>query len=166
MANSDEAIVYVLSWEDPRLTGKITVDTGGRTRFGIAERFHPELTATLFYSSLGSEAALVIAKGIYKKQYCDPLCIDLMSDQPIANKVLSLGVNVGTIPAAKMLQDALHIVGDGRIGPLTLHALDIANKPQVLAALKKEAVYYYECLVLNNPALSIYRNGWLRRAEA
>jgi len=166
MASCDEAIVNVLSWEDPRLTGKITVDSGGRTRFGIAERAHPELSATLFYSSLGSEAALVIAKGIYQKQYCDPLCIALMSDQPIANKVLNLGVNVGIIPAAKMLRDALCVVGDGRIGPLTLHALDIADKAKALDALRQEAVDYYNHLIANNPALAIYRNGWLRRAEA
>lgn len=166
MADVKTAIDYVLGWEDATLSGRITKDTGGRTRFGMAERFHPELAASLFYGSMGSEAALIIARGIYDISYCQPLCIAEIADQDIANKLLSLGVNVGVVRAAKMLQDALEVVGDGRIGPLTLHALDLAEPEKVLADLRDEAENYYEALVEQNPKLSVYRAGWLRRASA
>jgi hypothetical protein len=162
MANVDAAIDYVLGWEDATLSGAITVTADGkRTRFGIDEHWHPELTNCLYYSSMGQVAALQIARGI-----CQPLCIAEIADQEIANKLLSLGVNVGVVNAAKMLQDAVTVVGDGRIGPLTLHALDLADPEKVLADLRQEAENYYEALVTANPNLIVYRAGWLRRAAA
>ena len=167
MANADEAIDYVLSWEDATLSGAITTAPDGkRTRFGIDEHWHPELTNCLYYSSMGQVAALQIARGIYDISYCQPLCIAEIANQEIANKLLSLGVNVGVVNAARMLQDAVNVVGDGRIGPLTLHALDLADPEKVLADLRVEAERYYDALVEANPDLAVYRAGWLRRAAA
>ena len=167
MANVDTAIDYVLGWEDATLSGVITsAPDGKRTRFGIDEHWHPELTNCLYYSSMGQVAALQIARGIYDISYCQPLCIAEIVNQEIANKLLSLGVNVGVVNAARMLQDAVTVVGDGRIGPLTLHALDLADPEKVLADLRQEAESYYEALVKANPDLAVYRAGWLRRATA
>ena len=163
----DAAIDYVLGWEDASLSGTITTTPDGkRTRFGIDEHWHPELTNCLFFSSMGKVAALQIARGIYDTSYCHPLCIAEMMNQEIANKVLSLGVNVGVVKAAQMLQDAVEVVGDGRIGPLTLHALDLANPEKVLDDLRIEAEHYYDSLLAGNAQFAVYRAGWLRRAEA
>jgi lysozyme family protein len=165
MANVNAAIDYVLGWEDANLSGVITTAPDGkRTRFGIDEHWHPELTNSLFFSSMGQVAALEIARGIYEINYCQLLCIADITDQEVANKLLSLGVNIGVVRAAKMLQNAVTVVGDGRIGPLTLHALDLADPDKVLADLRTEAESYYEELVKGNPDLAVYRAGWLRRA--
>jgi lysozyme family protein len=167
MPNVNAAIDYVLGWEDATLSGAITTAPDGkRTRFGIDEHWHPELTNCLFYSSMGQVAALQIARGIYDISYCEPLCIAEIASQDVANKLLSLGVNVGVMNAARMLQDAVTVVGDGRIGPLTLHALDLADPEKVLADLRAEAENYYDELVKANPNLEVYRAGWLRRAAA
>jgi lysozyme family protein len=167
MANVDAAIDYVLGWEDATLSGVITsAPDGKRTRFGIDEHWHPELTNCLYYSSMGQVAALQIARGIYDISYCQPLCIAEIANQEIADKLLSLGVNVGVVNAARMLQDAVTVAGDGRIGPLTLHALDLADPEKVLADLRQEAESYYDALVKANPDLAVYRAGWLRRATA
>jgi lysozyme family protein len=167
MANVSAAIDYVLGWEDSTLSGVITTTPDGmRTRFGIDEHWHPELTNCLFYSSMGSVAALQIARGIYEVSYCDPLCIAEINNQDIANKVLSLGVNVGVVNAARMLQDAVTVVGDGRIGPLTLHALDLADPQKVLEDLRAEAQHYYDELVAHDPGKKMFLQGWLRRASA
>jgi lysozyme family protein len=167
MANVEAAIDYVLGWEDANLSGAITTAPDGkRTRFGIDEHWHPELSNCLYFSSMGQVAALQIARGIYEVSYCQPLCIAEMTNQEIANKVLSLGVNVGVLNAARMLQDAVTVVGDGRIGPLTLHALDLAEPGKVIDDLRSEAENYYEALLASNPKLAVYRAGWLRRAAA
>src|SRR5271154_5683394 len=98
MANVDAARNYVLGWEDATLSGVITITADGkRTRVGIDEHWHPELTNCLYYSSMGPVAALQIARGIYDVSYCHPLCIVEIADQEIANKLLSLGVNVGVV---------------------------------------------------------------------
>ena len=147
MADVNAAIDYVLQWEDSTLSGVITTaDDGKRTRFGIDEHWHPELTNCLYYASMGKVAALQIARGIYELSYCQPLCIAEIGNQEIANKLLSLGVNVGLVPAARMLQDAVTVAGDGRIGPLTLHALDFSEPETVLARLRDEAESYYDAL--------------------
>lgn len=167
MADINAAIDYVLQWEDAALTGIVTTASDGkRTRFGIDERWHPELTNCLYYTSMGNVAALQIARGIYEAQYCQPLCIADITNHDVANKLLSLGVNIGVVAAAKMLQDALLVVGDGRIGPLTLYALDHAEPKEVLTHLREEAVNFYDALMAEKPELADNRTGWLRRAEA
>jgi lysozyme family protein len=167
MADVQAAIDYVLGWEDASLSGVITTAPDGkRTRFGIDEHWHPELTNCLYFGSMGQMAALQIARGIYETSYCAPLCIADIASQEVANKLLSLGVNVGVMNAAKMLQDAVNVMGDGRIGPLTLHALDLTDAAKVLSAMRLEAETYYEGLIARNPALEVYRAGWLRRAAA
>ena len=167
MADCNAAVNYVLAWEDAQLSGVITkTPDGKRTRFGIDEHWHPELTNCLFFSSMGRTAALQIAVGIYENSYCQPLCLAHIANQDIADKLLSLAVNIGVVPAAKLLQDALLVEGDGRIGPLTLHALDLADSAKVLADLRDEAEFYYNELMAKNPGLAVYRAGWLRRAAA
>lgn len=168
MANVDAAINYAMGWEDSTLSGVITTARDGkRTRFGIDEHWHPELTGTLFYSSMGQIAACQIARDIFDKEYCAPLCIEYIEDQDIANKLLSLGVNIGVVHAARLLQDALKIEGDGHIGPLTLYKLEGADPVTVLEDLRTEAKFYYREIYNRDPHQ--YANvidGWLRRAAA
>jgi lysozyme family protein len=167
MADLDKAIDYVLGWEDSTLSGVITTARDGkRTRFGIDEHFHPELANSLFYSSMGRVPALEIARAIYDTSYAGPLCIADIADQEIANKLLSLGVNIGIRPASKLLQDVLKVPGDGRIGPLTLSALEYADRDQVMTGLREEAEWYYKQVVADHPEDEPELRGWLRRAAA
>jgi hypothetical protein len=167
MADATAAINYVLSWEDAGLTGVITeTHDGMRTRFGIDEHYHPELTSSLFFSSMGATAALGIALAIYRTTYCPPLCIEEIANQAEANKLLSLGVNLGVERASKMLQDILCVEGDGRIGPLTLQKLEYSDPPQVLKSLREEAENYYRAIVKAHPEKRVFLDGWLRRAAA
>jgi len=167
MADLQAAIDYVLTWEDRDLTGKITVDESGyRTRYGIDERFHPELRNSLFYTSMGQMTSLRVARGIYEQQYCETLCIAEIPSQDVANKLLSLGVNIGVVSAAKILQDCLKVEGDGHIGPCTLLVLDSANPQTVLEDFKKMAEQWYEQDVIKNPKLKKYLKGWEIRASA
>ncbi len=167
MADLRRAIDYVLRFEDATLSGAITRSPDGkRTRFGIDEHFHPELTNCLFFGSMGCTAALEVAIGVYDRDYCQPLCIEQIVSQEIANRLLSLGVNCGVVTAARMLQETLQVSGDGRIGPITLDRLDRANPQAVLEDLRGRATAHYEELVRKNPSLRLYLAGWMRRAAA
>jgi lysozyme family protein len=166
VADINEAIQYTLKFEDSTLSGKVTIDGGGRTRFGIAEKFHSELQNSLFFTSMGSEAALKIAESIYRSQYADPLCLEQIANQDIANKLLSLAVNVGVQRASLWLQDVVHVTGDGRIGPLTMMALGDAAPLQVLTDLREKAARFYVADAHHNPEHQQYLRGWLERARA
>lgn len=166
MADVDAAIDYTLRWEDSTLSGVITTDPGGRTRYGIAQKYHPELTACGFYNDMGSVAALQIARKTYNDCYAVPLSIAEMSNQDVANKVLSLGVNIGIKTAGEMLQLALKVPCDGSIGPRTLFALASANYAQVHESLDNQAIAHYHAVVANDPSKQKYLDGWIARAEA
>jgi lysozyme family protein len=62
---SDRAINTVLQNEDRGLTGKVTNDSGGVTKFGISSKAHPGLDV--------SNLSLADAKRIYKTEYWDPI---------------------------------------------------------------------------------------------
>ena len=166
MANVGAAISYAMSWEDASGQGVITEDDGGRTRYGIAEKYHPELTNSLFYSSMGATAAYQIAKSIYEIQYCEPLSIAEIANQDIANKLLSLGINIGISRASKMLQQAVGVAEDGVVGVHTLMALSKSETNEVLASLRASAENYYVAVASDHPGDEMYLDGWLRRARA
>ena len=48
MADFKPAFAFALLHEDATQSGKVTMDAGGRTRFGIAEKFHPDLPEEFF----------------------------------------------------------------------------------------------------------------------
>ena len=168
MANVDAAIDYTLSFEDSTLSGVITLNNDGKTytRFGIDERFHPELIACGFYSDMGSIPALGAARNVYAQSYAAPLSIAEIGNQEIANKLLSLGVNIGVGTAAKMLQLALRVPCDGSIGPKTLFALVNANPAQVIESIDDQAIAFYHEVVAKDPSKKKYLAGWLARAQA
>jgi hypothetical protein len=98
LADFQPAFTFVMSHEDTGLTGKVTEDAGGRTRFGIAEKFHPGLPAG-FFSGPAAEA-LEVAEQIYQRDYWKQLRLDELDNQNIANKILDMAVNMGTHQAA------------------------------------------------------------------
>jgi lysozyme family protein len=167
VADVNKAIDSVLEWEDASLSGVITTAPDGkRTRFGIDEHYHPELSNCLFYSSMGQVAALQIARSIYDLSYCQPLSIAEITDQDVANKLLSLGVNIGVSRASKMLQASVGVAEDGVVGAGTLMALSKATPIQVLADLRASAERFYYADVAEHPENQKFLNGWLRRARA
>lgn len=172
MADVSAAIEYVLRQEDESMEGVITsTPDGKRTRYGIDEHYHHELTSCMFYSKdMSSTAALIIARKVYVDSYADPLCIADMHDQALANKLLSLGVNIGVKRIARMLQasvqDSAKIDVDGRIGPLTLHAMEMYKPEELLERIEHRAVEFYEQDVAEHPEKRRDLKGWLRRANA
>ena len=171
MANVQTAIDYVIgTWEDVGLTGVITTNkrTGKRTRFGIDETWHPECSNTGFFTTMSKEDALAVAERIYTYAYAGPLATKFITSQSVANKVLSLGINVGNANAAKLLQLAVNTPfdPDGKIGDITLYLTNSQDPAITLANLTTRAVEYYENVVKNKPEDQEFLEGWLRRARA
>ena len=100
MANVASAIVYVLHQEDARMAGIVTNfgrDKGGRTRWGIAEHAHPELTVTGFFDSMSNTDSLAKATEVYGTGYSTPLMLPNIEQQQVANALLSFAINEGVI---------------------------------------------------------------------
>ena len=171
MANVDQAIDFVLSQEDSKMSGHVTTlkgDSGGATRFGIASKYHPELIEEGYFdeNKVGRVAALVTAEHIYTHDYANPLLLWQIKDQKLANAVLSFAINAGVRTAAKMLQHAVDAFPDGMIGQATLHAVNTGDPVNFLAEFSELARQHYQQIVANNSSQLRFLNGWLNRVNA
>lgn len=160
-------------------------DPGGETWRGISRRRWPEWTVgwslidrlkrnrAEFPDSLEHDHALAAAvRAFYLAKFWAPLRCSEMHEA-VAAKVFDLAVNVGHGAAIRMLQAAAMLSGsrdlepDGKIGPATLAAVDLAGPDRILSNLRPAQAGYYVCLVTKvNPKLEQFLRGWLRRAAA
>jgi lysozyme family protein len=135
MASFEFAFRYVMLHEDPTLSGKVTKDEGGVTRYGIASRYHPGVDVANL--SLGG------AREIYEKEYWLAFRLDRLADDRVGAKLLDCLVNPGQ-GFAKKIQAIVGAVPDGKFGIQTLAAID-AMKPDILITLLCESQYDYYC---------------------
>src|SRR5258708_25764842 len=106
MSDFKEAFDFTMKQEDARLSGVVTVDAGGRTRFGIAQKFHPDLPESFFDGP--TEDALARSEEIYKHDYWDPMRLREIEHQNLANKLMDMGINMRTHQAAHLVHRALN----------------------------------------------------------
>ncbi|HEY2393879.1 MAG TPA: glycosyl hydrolase 108 family protein [Candidatus Angelobacter sp.] len=171
MADFKPAFAFVLQHEDAVRAGKVTVDAGGRTRFGIAEKFHPELPEDFF--SGPAEDALLTAEKIEEDQYWKPMRLDEIGNQAVANKLLDMAVNMGVRQAAVYAQRAVNMLAgsarlaeDGVMGARTLAVVNAVNSDAYEQRLCELSVAHYRHVAAVNPAQAVNLRGWLKRAEA
>lgn len=135
-------------------------DHGGRTSRGITQR---EYSAWRRERKLADadvwKASEAEVEEIYKGEYWQPLCptmpagIDLM--------YFSMAVNAGPYRAAVILQRALGVAADGRIGPVTRLAIQRCSVRATLERFGVEADKFYRGL--HQPK---FLKGWLNRIDA
>ena len=160
MADFQQALEYTLRFEDATLSGTITYDTGGVTRFGISSNANPEAFPELEQCSAAD--ALQIAGKIYREKYWRFDGVDL---QPIANKLFDMATNMGLSTAVYLCQRGVGTTPDGVWGPITQAAVN--DSVGLLTALRSLSANYYHDLANQNPEkYGKYLTGWLRRAAA
>lgn len=116
MSNFQPAFDFVMDHEDPHRSGKVTEDAGGRTRFGIAQKFHADLQEEFF--SGPAEEALKQAEEIMRREYWERMRLGELKSQNVANKLLDMGVNMGVHQAGVYAQRAVNgLLQNGRAQP-------------------------------------------------
>lgn len=180
MDDVNEAVEFVLGQEDAGLTGNVTTlpgDKGGATRFGLASADHPDLVDEGYYEEkdgqpvVPREEALDIAEAKYAQEYGAKIDLSAISDQAVADRLLSFAVNEGPHESTAILQKALNSLGadlavDGEMGPETLRAVNAENPTALIAALRIFERQFYTHLVAVRPELMPYYHGLLNRADA
>lgn len=151
--NFNDAVDYVLMKEGFDSDDKL--DRGGRTRYGISQAAYPSINM--------DELTLAQAKNIYHKDYWTPIKADRLPP-PVAFFLFDMAVNQGVAAAAKTLQEASGALQDGKIGPATIAAVEIAYnrdpKGFLLSMAVKRARRY---LSLNNESEERFEAGWISR---
>ena len=103
-----------------------------------------------------ADAARVYREGYWEPAQCGalPAGVDLV--------VFDLAVNSGVRRAKRMLQQALGVADDGRIGPETRRALAGADALQLVSRLYQLRKDYYRSL----HTFGVFGRGWLKRLNA
>lgn len=152
-------------------------DPGGTTKYGISLRFLKSegIDINKDYSINKKDIqdlTLNDAQRLYQTYFWNPNKYEFINDQGIATKTFDLAVNIGASNANKILQKSLNategqpnLTVDGIIGGMSIDAANKANGKFLQDVMRIEAVNYYNQLIVNNSKLSVFRNGWMNRAN-
>ncbi len=134
-------------------------DHGGRTSRGITQREYDAWRKEQKLAPLDVwKAPQRDVEAIYHDEYWEPNC-DLL---PVGADYLlfNMNVNAGPNRGAKILQQALGVNPDGRIGPVTRGAIRAADPRALINAYSAMSRNFY--LSLHQPK---FTKGWLNRVE-
>lgn len=169
-------------------------DLGGETIYGISRVKNPSWKGWILLDKLKTNQdvkskkfrELVEADAEFQSKFRDfyyynyfstnALDISKISHKEIAIELFDTAVNMGVGIAPIFLQTALNLLNrnqkdyddllvDGLCGPVTLNAFKIARKDNVLKCLNGEQYIRYKDIVINNPRMEKYFNGWLVRVK-
>lgn len=133
-------------------------DAGGRTSWGIAERFHPDAWRN---GPPTREAARAILAAEYVRPF-DSLAAAGCSER-LREAVIDDGVLCGVVTAAKRLQAVIGVVIDGVIGPVTLQRLAFLDQVNLLKRYVVERAVRACRLVKRRPSDVANIEGWMVR---
>jgi len=108
---------------------------------------------------------------LYRVHYWEPYRYKEIANQAVATKIFDFSVNSNPIAAGKMAQRALVAIGlmtdkdvDGKLGPMTVAALNKADASKLLSAMVRTQSAYYQALIDADATQQKFKNGWMDRA--
>lgn len=153
----DQLISEIIQRESVKDTNN-PKDSGGRTKYGISERWNPEAWAK-------GAPSLQDARAIYQDRYITkpgfPL---LMFNDGLFSQVVDFGVLSGPKVAIMHLQKVLGVVQDGILGPSTIEAIKKVNPDVVNNRLVDDRVLMLDRVVQKHPQDLEFIFGWHTRA--
>lgn len=120
-------------WEDPHLTGKITTDAGGKTRYGLSESAYPSLDI----STITAQRAKEITEADYWSSKIWNIPKLNATYQPLANKLFQFGFNAGIGTVVQIANFCIYIAELGDEIPKLGDHLDLTSRsPETLSDLR------------------------------
>lgn len=149
----EQAVAFVLRPDIEGEWGAVPGDPGGRTRWGISTRAHPDVDLT----TLTREGAVELYRARYwRVAGCDRV------PPPFRLPLFDAAVQHGPTQAVRLLQDAAGVTRDGVIGPRTLAALTALPWSQLLVRVLTLRLRFYAGL----DGWAISKGGWSHRLFA
>jgi|6_EtaG_2_1085325.scaffolds.fasta_scaffold21331_4 lysozyme family protein len=132
-------------------------DSGGRTKFGISQKWHPEAWE---HGPPSREQA----EQIYLEQYIINPGIHRIKPDFVQGQLVDYAVLSGPHRAIVALQNVLQIKEDGIIGPVTLGMLGTLDAREINNKLVDRRVLLMARLVQQRPKDLVWLFGWISRA--
>jgi len=138
-------------------------DRGGATNYGITQ----ETLANWRSRSVSVDEVRDLtedeAREIYAARYVvEPRFSDI-EDEDLAALVVDCAVNHGPTRAARWLQKAAGVTTDGKVGPITLEAVNSQDGMDLYCAVLAERCRFYGRLITRVPSQAAFAAGWANR---
>lgn len=144
-------------------------DSGGRTKYGISEKAHPEAWAD-------GDVTEQEATRIYQKEYLDACGISTIPDTSLTHQVANFGITSGPETSVRILQQLLHVTVDGKIGPKTVASIraypsgvlfgqQVSGLAMLNLAFRDAITLYYITQAKKYPKNLKYILGWVSRLQ-
>ena len=151
MSSFNRAVAFVLSHEGGHV--RDPHDPGGETKYGISQRAYPDLTIA---NLTKDKARQIYYRDYWRKADCDSFTPRL------ATAIFDCAVNQGLSRARRLLQRAVRVRADGKIGPITRAAIAAADQDALVLDFLSHRLRAYA----STRNSSRYMRGWSRRVLA
>lgn len=162
MSRFDDALTFALRWEGGYVNDPD--DRGGATNRGVTQGTYDAYRKS---KGLGLRSVRELTdaemRQIYVERYWNPASCGAMQWH-LAVVHFDLAVNGGVLRAKKMLQQALGVKVDGKIGPATLHAIEHSDQEFVARKYLDLRQAWYHRIAVGNQRK--FLQGWLNRVAA
>lgn len=133
-------------------------DPGGMTAMGVTRATWQDYLGRMVSESEMRALDLNSVRPLYKTRYWDKCsCTALPSGIDVA--VFDMSVNLGPFRASCILQEAVGVKADGKIGPVTLGVTNKSDPLKVIDEISKRRQVYYE----SRPTYPRFGSGWTKR---
>ena len=139
-------------------------DPGGATNMGITRA-----TLSRYLGRPASRADVVeltyeTARDVYQREYMDAPRFGQIADTWLREVVFDAGVLFGPARASMFLQQAAGVAADGRVGPVTLGAVNEQNPRDLGRKVIASWLRRHGDLVQSGRSSHQFIGGWIRRA--
>lgn len=138
-------------------------DKGGPTNFGITRATLSQWRGKPATVDEVRRLSRDEAKQIYRRRYIeDPGYLAISSDQ-VRSLVVDCAVNHGPDRATKLLQQAAHVFPDGKLGPVSIAAINRMTPAALYRRLCAQRARLYGEIITKNPSQAVFAAGWMNR---
>lgn len=151
----ESAVRVVIAREGGATITNDPVDRGGLTKYGISQRAYPDLDI----ANLTEDQAIAI----YKRDYWDALRLSEISHTGVAAAIFDTAVNMGSGTAAKMAQGLAGVPVDGKIGPVSITAINRTDGTIFLPMFVLARIERRSEICTRDPKQKRFLHGWIKR---
>jgi len=139
-------------------------DNGGPTNMGVTQATLSEYRGVQATAADVRALTRAEAEAIYYERYwVDPGFDGLAVSDTVAEMLLDMSVHHGAFGAAKLLQQAVRVPADGKIGRVTEAAVEAIPGPVLAAAVMGERIAKLGSIITKSPGQAVFAAGWMNR---
>lgn len=164
MSNFEKALVEVLKKEGGYVNNPL--DNGGETYCGISRKYFPrwEGWAVIDEFDHFDDRLDSMVDNFYYTYFWEPLGLNDVEDGFVAGLLFDFGINIGKRAVTKKIQRVVGVEIDGFIGPVTLRAINNADRDTIVYHMLLEVLELYTQIANKNRSQKVFLLGWCNRA--